>query len=196
MRLQQIIILDEKYLISGLKNRNKIVFDFIFNYYYSGLCAYARRWVNDPDVAEDLVQDFFVRLWINSSKPEIISSLKSYLFTSVKNMALNHLKHDKIKERYGIKVRQTSSAHEESTGWEFTEPELTELIEKGIEKLPPRCREIFILSRFEGKDNGKIADMLDISKRTVELQISKALKILRNELKDYLPAMLLLWLLK
>jgi RNA polymerase sigma-70 factor (ECF subfamily) len=65
-----------------------------------------------------------------------------------------------------------------------------------MEKLPPRCREIFILSRFEGKDNGKIAETLGLSKRTVELQISNALKILRVELKDYLPSVLLFLLLK
>jgi len=191
-----IITLDEKYLISGLRSKNKIVFDFVFNYYYSGLCAYARRWVADPVVAEDLVQDFFVRLWMNRSKPEITSSLKSYLFTSVKNRSINHLKHNKVKEQYGRRISETESDHQESEGWEFTESELTELIERGMEKLPPRCREIFILSRFEGKDNGKIAEMLGLSKRTVELQISNALKTLRAELKDYLPAMLLLWLLK
>ncbi len=188
--------MDEKYLISGLRSKNKIVFDFVFNYYYSGLCAYARRWVTDPDVAEDLVQDFFVRLWMNRSNPEITSSLKSYLFTSVKNRSINYLKHNKVKEQYGRHVLETKADHQESEGWEFTEPELTELIERGMEKLPPRCREIFILSRFEGKDNGKIAEMLGLSKRTVELQISNALKTLRTELKDYLPAMLLLWLLK
>ena len=172
------------------------MFDFIFSYYYSGLCAYARRWVTDPDVAEDLVQDFFVRLWVNSSKLEITTSLKSYLFTSVKNTAVNHLKHVKVKEQYGIQIMQASPHNDDPAYWEFTEPELTELIEKGLEKLPPRCREIFILSRFEGKDNGKIAETLGLSKRTVELQISNALKILRVELKDYLPSVLLFWLLK
>lgn len=65
-----------------------------------------------------------------------------------------------------------------------------------MEKLPSRCREVFCLSRFEGKNNATIAEMLDISKRTVELQISNALKILRTELKDYLPLVVLLWLLK
>lgn len=188
--------LDEKYLISELRSKNKIVFDFIFNYYYSGLCAYVRRWVINPDVAEDLVQDFFVRLWINSSKLEITSSLKSYLFTSIKNVGVNHLKHNKVKNQYGRHILETEADHQESAGWEFTEPELTELIEKGLEKLPPRCREIFVLSRFEGKDNGRIAEMLGLSKRTVELQISNALKVLRTELKDYLPSMLLFWLLK
>ncbi len=190
-----ILMLDENYLISGLNNKNKIVFDFVFSYYYSGLCAYARRWVNDPDTAEDIVQDFFVHLWINSSKLEITSSLKSYFFTSVRNKAVNHLKHLKIKERYGTQTQATVKP-EKYIAWEFTEPELVELIGKGMQKLPPRCREIFTLSRFEGKDNGKIAEMLGISKRTVELQISNALKILRFELKDYLPSIILVWLLK
>lgn len=186
--------MDEKYITAGLKNRDKTVFDFVFNYYYTGLCVYARSWVKDTDVAEDLVQDFFVKLWTNSSNIEITSSLKSYFFTSVKNRAINHLKHDKIKERFGVLAINGST--EEYSNWEYTEPELTELIEKGMQKLPPRCREIFILSRFEGKDNGEIANMLGISKRTVELQISNALKILRTELKDYLPFMLLFWLLR
>jgi RNA polymerase sigma-70 factor (ECF subfamily) len=186
--------LDEKYLISGLKTKNKIVFDFVFHYYYSGLCAFARRWVTDPDVAEDIVQDFFVRLWINSDKLEIISSLKSYFFTAVKNKALDHLKHVKIKEGYQRKVIESlkEGGH---ANWEFTESELTGLVEKGMQKLPPRCREIFTLSRFQGKDNESIARQLGISKRTVELQMSNALKILRVELKDYLSAAVILWLL-
>lgn len=186
--------MDEKYIIAGLKNKDKTVFDFVFSYYYTGLCTYTRRWVSDPDVAEDLVQDFFVRLWTNSSNIVITTSLKSYFFTSVKNRSINHLKHLKTKEKFGNQIINGST--EEYSNWEFTEPELTELIEKGMQKLPPRCREIFILSRFEGKDNGKIAEMLGISKRTVELQISNALKILRSELKDYLPSMLLFLLLK
>lgn len=186
--------MDEKYIIAGLQNKDKIVFDFIFSYYYTGLCTYTRRWVNDPDVAEDLVQDFFVRLWAKSSKIEITSSIKSYFFTSVKNSAVNYLKHVKIKEKFGVHAMNRPT--EEYSNWEFTEPELTDLIEKGMQKLPPRCREIFILSRFEGKDNAIIAEMLGISKRTVELQISNALKILRVELKDYLPSMLLFWLLR
>ncbi len=171
------------------------MFDFIFSYYYSGLCAYARRWVIAPEVAEDLVQDFFVRLWVDGSNLKISSSLKSYLFTAVKNKAVNHLKHARVKEQYGSRIMQEIREHSHA-GWEFSEPELMELIEKGMAKLPPRCREIFIMSRFEGQDNAKIAENLGISKRTVELQISNALKTLRVELKDYLPAALLLWLIR
>ncbi|MEL7586224.1 MAG: RNA polymerase sigma-70 factor [Prolixibacteraceae bacterium] len=187
--------MNEKHLISGLNSQNKVVFDFIFNYYYSGLCAYARRWVTAPDIAEDLVQDFFVWLWIDGSSLKINTSLKSYLFTAVKNKAVNHLKHVRVKEQYGIRIMQEIREHDYA-GWEFSEPELIELIEQGLEKLPPRCREIFIMSRFEGKDNAAIAETLKLSKRTVELQISNALKVLRTELKDYLPSALLLWIIR
>ena len=188
--------MEEKYLIAELKRKNKIVFDFVFNYYYSGLCAYARKWVDDKDLAEDLVQDFFFNLWVNSSRLEITSSLKAYFFTSVKNKAINHLKHVKVKEEYGRYIQEATGIQDEAVSWAFTEPELAELVDRGIQKLPPRCREIFILSRIEGKDNEHIATTFGISKRTVELQISNALKILRTELKDYLPLALLLYLFK
>ncbi len=177
--------LNEKYLIDGLKNNSKAVFDFVFTYYYSSLCAYARRWVRDEDTAEDLVQDFFVHLWIEGHRLEITSSLKSYLFASIRNRSINHLKHNQVKKQYENYITDLRSESLQSTEWEFSEAELTELIKKAMEKLPPRCREIFCLSRFEGKNNVTIAEMLGISKRTVELQISNALKILRTELKDY-----------
>ena len=188
--------MDEKYLINGLKNRNKTVFDFVFTYYYSGLCAYARKWVIDADVAEDLVQDFFVNLWIEGPNLEIASSLKSYLFTSIHNKSMNHLKHNQVKKQYENYIIRQDLEFLQSAGWEYAENELMELIENAMKKLPPRCCEVFRMSRFEGKDNATIADMLNISKRTVEIQISNALKILRNELKDYLPMVLLIWLLK
>lgn len=187
--------MNEKYLISELNSQNKVVFDFIFNYYYSGLCAYARRWVAAPEVAEDLVQDFFVKLWIDSPNLNITSSLRSYLFTAVKNRSVNYLKHARVKEQYGAQT-MWEARDQEHAGWEFSEPELMEMIEKGLEKLPPRCREIFVMSRFEGQDNAKIAENLGIAKRTVELQISNALRALRVELKDYLPAALLFWLIR
>ena len=186
--------MEEKYLILGIKNKNEVVFDFVFNYYYSGLCAYSKHWTDDSAVAEDIVQDFFVFLWINSSKLEITSSLKSYFFISVKNRTLNYLKHEKVKEQYKNEVIKETSLN--YTDWTITESELTEIIEKAIQKLPPRCREIFKLNRIQGKNNGEIAEKLGLSKRTVELQISNALKFLRVELKPFLPSAVFLYLLK
>ncbi|WP_372775823.1 RNA polymerase sigma-70 factor [Mangrovibacterium sp.] len=188
--------MEDKYIISELNKKNKIVFDFVFNHYYSGLCAFVNRWVEDRDVAEDLVQDFFFKIWVGKTTLEINTSLKSYFFASLKHRSINYMKHVKVKEEYGRHFKDNHKRVNESLIWEFTEPELVEIIDCAINKLPPRCREIFLLSRFEGVDNQRIAEELGISKRTVELQISNALKQLRIDLKDYLPLALLLYLLK
>jgi RNA polymerase sigma-70 factor, ECF subfamily len=184
---------DEKFLIQGLRKQDKAVFDLIFTYYYSGLCAYVNQFVENHDTSEDLVQEFFVRLWLNATELHITTSLKSYFFASVKNRAFDFLKHEKIKTSYANKAKKNTETGRLIENWEFTEAELRELIEKGIEKLPPRTREIFTMSRFRGISNDDISEQLDISKRTVEVQISSALKIMRKELRDYLPAALI-WL--
>jgi len=187
---------EEQYLIKGLVTRNKVVFDFIFHYYYSGLCAFCERITGSPEVAEDLVQELFVTLWLKCEQIQITSSLKNYLFTSVKNRSLDYLKRE---QRKSIKTEQFAEDRELpenlSPLW-FAEAELLAVVEKSLKKLPPRCREIFELSRFEGLKNQEIADKLGLSKRTVELQVSNALKQLRTDLKDYLPLFLLMYLLR
>lgn len=188
--------MEEKFLIAGLRNKDKVVFDFIFNYYYSGLCAYSLRYISEKETVEDIVQDFFVSLWLKSNQTLISGSLKSYLFTSVKNRCLDHLKHNKVEERFSKNMLSTSDNNDENNFDLYVESELREAINNGLEKLPPRCREIFEMSRFKGMKNQEIAEKLDISKRTVELQISLALKTLRVELKDFLPACLLYFLLR
>lgn len=185
--------LDEQYIISGLKNRNKVIFDLVFTFYYSGLCSFANRYLNDSKTAEDLVQDFFVRLWTNSEALIISSSLKAYFFACIKNQALDYLKHQAVKDRYAKNATKAVKITKPDELWEFTETELREIIEKAMMKLPPRTNEIFVMSRFNGFSNDQIAESLNISKRTVEVQISNALKVLRKELKDYLPVFLLLF---
>ena len=183
--------LDEKFLIKELNNKNKVVFDLVFTYYYSGLCAYVFHITGNREASEDLVQDFFVWLWFQTGNLTITTSLKSYIFSSAKNRALDYLKHEKVKHVYSRKAKSQKEAVLPDDMWEFTESELRELIEKGLEHLPPRTREIFLMSRFKGIPNDKIAEELNISKRTVEVQISMALKIMRSELKPYLPLLAL-----
>ena len=188
--------MEEQYLINGLLTRNKVVFDFVFHYYYSGLCAYCERITGSRQVAEDIVQDLFVTLWVKSRQIQIKNSLKNYLFTSVKNRSLDHLKHEQKKlQKLGQLTGEDEIPENLSSLW-FAEAELQPLVEKSLEKLPPRCREIFEFSRFEGLKNQEIADKLGLSKRTVELQVSHALKQLRTDLKDYLPLFLLMYLLQ
>lgn len=182
-------------IIEGLERREKIVFDYLFNYYYSSLCAFSMQYIDDHNSVEDLVQDFFVYLWVEAPKLKIKSSLKSYLFTAIKNRCLDYQKHNKITEKYQAFILFSSDKEDNSTEQFFAESELRQAIQTSLGKLPPRCREIFELSRSNGLSNQEISDKLSITKRTVELQISNSLKILRKELAEYLPFWLLIWLI-
>jgi RNA polymerase sigma-70 factor, ECF subfamily len=189
-------VLQESLLIEGLKKKDKAVFDFVFNYYYSGLCTYSMHYLNDKETVEDLVQDFFVSLWIQSEALHIKTSLKAYLFTSIKNRCLDTLKHNKVEEKYRNFILFGSSNNSSSGDSYFAETELRQAIQTCMAKLSPRCREIFEMSRLNNLSNQEISDKLSISKRTVELQISNSLKILRKELTEFLPLCLVLWLIK
>jgi RNA polymerase sigma-70 factor, ECF subfamily len=188
--------MNEATLLSGLKNKDKMVFDFVFNFYYSGLCSFALQYTKNAQQAEDLVQDFFVSLWINASKIEIKNSLKAYFFSSVKNRCLDFEKHKKVVQKHQLFFNINQSDAEPATENLYAETELRSILENGLSKLQPRCREIFELSRKKGMSNQEIADQLQLSKRTIELQISTALKTLRSELADFFPLFIIMWLLR
>lgn len=183
-------------LIEALGRRDKVAFDYIFNYYYSSLCAFSMQYVNDRETVEDLVQELFVTLWIEAPKLQIQSSLKAYFFASVKNRCFDYRKHKKVTEKYQTYFLFSSESSNNSADNYFSESELRQTIQKSLEKLSPRCREIFELSRIEGLSNKDISGKLEISKRTVELQISNALKILRKELADFLPFWFIAFLIR
>jgi len=183
--------LKDKFIIQGLERREKYIFDYIFNFYYSSLCAFAMQYINNRSAVEDLVQDFFVYFWLEVPRLNIRTSLKAYLFTSIKNRCLDFQKHRNITKKYRDFVLFSAKTNDDSMEHFFAESELRQMINSSMAKLTPRCREIFELSRNKGLSNQEISEKLSISKRTVELQISNSIKILRKELAEYLP----LWLL-
>uniref|UniRef100_UPI003216C755 RNA polymerase sigma-70 factor n=1 Tax=uncultured Draconibacterium sp. TaxID=1573823 RepID=UPI003216C755 len=190
--MQKINGLDESKLINRLKKGDQTAFEILFRYYYPGLVVFASQITLDKDEATEIVQDFFVRLWEKRSGINDNSSLKSYFFTSVKNRSLNYLKKIEIQSQV---IDQLKNLTENNQLYEpdiFVESELQEKIKVAIGKLPARCGEIFVMSRFQGLTNDEIATKFDISKRTVETQISNALKVLRIELKDYVGILILL----
>jgi RNA polymerase sigma-70 factor, ECF subfamily len=181
----------EETLVRRLMNADQTAFELLFRFYYPGLVTFATQIVLDPDEAEEIVQDFFVRLWTGRKEINRSKNLKSYFFTSVKNRALNYLKKEKVNEKIRQELKKMT---EEDWLYQpdlFVESELQTRIKTAFGKLSPRTREVFSLSRFQGLSNEQIAKQLAISKRTVETQISNALKILREELKDYLFMLLL-----
>lgn len=175
----------EKDLIVRLKEGDQTAFELLFHFYYPGLVIYASQLTADRSEAEEIVQDFFVRFWQMHQGLIPGDSLKNYFFSSIKNRSLNFLKHKKIEEKYLKQMMELSNQHLAYKPDLYVVSELQDTIKRGIDKLSPKCREIFIKSRIHGLKNEEIAEELNISKRTVETQISKALKIMRVELKDY-----------
>ena len=175
---------EEKKLFGEIRNGDEKAFEKLFHRYYGHLCLHASQILQDENAAEEIVQDFFVKLWEKRDRLTIETSVKNYLFRSVKNQALNLIKHNKIKYIYAQSVLSDTSnnpADEES----FYEINLAEKIEESILSLPEKRREIFRLSREDGLKYREIAEKLNISIKTVETQMSLAFKHLRKKLKDF-----------
>jgi RNA polymerase sigma-70 factor, ECF subfamily len=181
----------EETLIQRLINGDQTAFELLFRFYYPGLVTFASHIVLDSDEAEEIVQDFFVKLWAGRRGIKKSETLKSYFFTSVKNRALNYLKKEKISEKVRVEFREMIETDQLYQPDLFVESEFQSRIKAAFEKLPSRTGEVFTLSRFKGLSNDQIAEHLNISKRTVETHISNALKLLREELKDYLFMLML-----
>jgi RNA polymerase sigma-70 factor (ECF subfamily) len=161
-------------------------FEKIFRQFYAPLVVYACKYVGSIDVAREVVQDFFVRFYEKRESLNIGVSLKSYLYRSVYNCSINYLNQKNIQDRH-LKTIELERDHEEDMEAEIHTVELEYRIDDIINDLPAKCRQIFKMNRLEGLRNEEIAKQLNLSKRTVETQISKALKILRKKLVDYIP---------
>jgi len=177
--------ISEKDLIVRLKEGDQTAFELLFHFYYPGLVIYASQFTADRDEAEEIVQDFFVRFWQKHQQILLSDSLKNYFFSSVRNSSFNYLKHRKIETNYLKEIYDLSNAHLAYDTNLYVTSDLQEKIKSSIDLLPEKCREIFMMSRIHGLKNEEIAIELNLSKRTVETQISNALKVLRVELKDY-----------
>ena len=185
---------DDKSLALELAQGNEKVFEIIFNKYYQALCVFSKQFLNDDELAEETVQNVFVKIWEKRFSISIDTSLEHYLFRAVRNHCFNELQHQKIKKRYAQKILEDAVV-EIKTDEYFLEPNLKNEIEKALDLLPPKRKEIFRLSREEGLKYKEIAEQLDISVKTVEAQMGLALKFLREQLKDFSDIVNFLFLL-
>lgn len=170
---------------------DKRSFESLFHLHYSDLCSYAHHFIKDFAASEEIVQDLFVNLWAKKDVLEIKSSIKSYLFQSTKNRCLNLIKHIEVRENYKGFNKESRDQQESRVGTEMEEAELSEKIEMAISSLPTERQRIFRMSRFEDLKYKEIAEKLEISIKTVENQMGKALKYLRDELAEYLPLLII-----
>lgn len=167
-------------IIEGLKNGDEKAYKDLFYNYFQPLTYFAHKYLKDIDLSKDLVQGVFTQIYEKRTELNINSSLKSYLFQSVANRSINQLKSEKIHSRHHEDIKHGMEDSYQDDQLETYELEAK--INRIVNNLPGQCQRIFKLSRFEHKSNQEIADELGLSKRTVETQISKALKVLRRSL--------------
>ena len=168
-----------------LEGRN---FESLFREYFPPLMAFAGKILGDEEDAREVVHQVFINLWEKRKEVDLSTSLKSYLFTSVHNRSLNVIR-DRKKFAEG---EMPELAGEWDVSAQIESMELEEKIRESINSLPEKCREIFELNRFSGLKYAEIATQLGISVKTVENQMTKALKILREQLGKYLTLLMFL----
>lgn len=182
--------------IQSLRKGEKKAYEAIYNEFFGVLFHLCLHYLYDEKVAEEMVQDTFMKLWEIRETLNDQINLRNFLYTITKNNCLNYLRNQKvsIKHLQNIKYTEMQFNDEalEKLGNYFQFEELRVKIEEAIHKLPPEIVETFRLSRFEELSYREIADRQGISIKTVEARISKALRILRVELKDYLPIIYLI----
>ncbi len=175
---------DEIELFELIKNGDEQAFETVFHHYYKSLCLFATQMLKDDTEAEEIVQDLFVKIWEKRNRINIESSVKNYLIRSVKNLCLNYIKHNKIKNLHTKNILSESDSELQDEN-NFIEVDLLQKIEECVDSLPDKRREIFRLSREEGLKYREIAEKLNISVKTVETQMGLAFKTLREKLKNF-----------
>jgi len=176
---------------------SKQAFEALFKSHFAYLCNFAQQYVQDADTAQDICQKVFIRLWEKRSDMDPQQSIKSYLFTAVKNRCLNHIRdHKKYRSQIlDLDCGDIDFSREDDD--QLAADELQSRIEQALNQLPEKCRQVFEMSRYRQMKYQEIADELDISPKTVEAHMSKALKSLKEALNDYfiilISLLVILW---
>lgn len=165
-------------------------FEQVFKSHFKALHAYACTILKEEAQAEELVQQVFFKLWERKDQVHITQSVQAYLYRSVYHECLNYLKHQKVKKAHQSHTLYTSGAAVDPVSRDIAARELQKKIDEALRQLPEQCRTIFQMSRFEDLKYREIADKLNLSVKTVENQMGKALKIMRLQLVEFLPALL------
>jgi RNA polymerase sigma-70 factor (ECF subfamily) len=180
---------EDHLIVPAIREGNAAAFEQLFHFYYAPLCRYAGGIVAEPEDAEEIVQQVFLRIWERRAELNITVSFKAYLYRAVHNASLNH------KQRRKQNVRLDDGplrvVHAAETSHEMDVKQLEKEIGKALNVLPEQCRKIFELSRFEELKYREIAELMNLSVKTVENQMGKALRIMRERLSAYLPLLII-----
>lgn len=177
----------EKEFIEGIIEGEEWAFKTIFLKYFDSLCNFCWRYTRSKTVSEDLVQEVFTDLWKLRHTLDKNKSIVVYLYQATKNKALDYLDHKKVVWRYQENYRQENDRFVTPEIIKWEDEAFIKAVRKAIDNLPRRAQQAYVLHREDGLTYREIADVMDISVKTVESQISRALDILRGELKDDFP---------
>lgn len=180
--------LSEQQIVKSIKEGDINSFETLFKEYYERLCDFGMKYLKSIDQAEEVVQDTFYNIWKNRESLNIKTSLKSYLYTAIRNNCLQELRTRSLDIKYENYYKSHYVNESISPVDELNAKELSLVINKALNSLPERCKTIFKLSRDEGLKYQEIADKLSISIKTVEANMGKALKQFRHYLKEYAEA--------
>ncbi|WP_419699519.1 RNA polymerase sigma-70 factor [Mucilaginibacter sp. NFX135] len=184
--------MDNKEMTADLVSENEAVFEQLFKKHFRELHAYAFSLLKDWDVAEEIVQSLFLKLWEKNEWSHIQTSIKSYLYKSVYHESLNYIRRQKVQLKYQTSTAYAMKNDTDDAAGKLKMSELEHHLNNALGKLPEKCRAIFQLSRFQELKYQEIANQLDISIKTVETHMGKALRILRKEMKEFLPLIALM----
>ncbi len=182
---------DEKQenILKRLKENDRTALKELFQMHYLPVCQTISRLIRDKATVEDLAQEVFLRFWNKRQKINITSSLSAYLKRMATNEALGYLRSKKNFESEEAILNNEGSSSQ-NVEMQYLNMELGDHIKAAINELPPKCRAVFVLSRFEELTYQEIADRMEISIKTVENQMGRALRLLRTKLKTYLTIFL------
>ncbi len=171
---------ESKIFLKKLGNNKIEAYKLMYDYYYRILVLYSMKFVQQEEIAKDIVQDVLVSIWEQDNLFETISGLKNFLYSSVRNKSLNHIKHLKVEENY-LQSLGMVSHDPNQLELEIEEQEIYRRIFEVIDELPAKCKEIFEM-HLNGKKNKEIAEILKLSIETVKTQKRRAMKHLRNRI--------------
>jgi RNA polymerase sigma-70 factor (ECF subfamily) len=185
---------NEKHIIQSLDKAN---FEMLFRSHFSGLCFFAHKYVKDFEAAKEIVQDAFLSLWEKRETIDMDRPVKSYLTMIIHNKCTNYLRDNRKFDQNILHIENLAEVPEYDGADSMVEEELKNKIDTAIEELPEKCKQIFVMNRYENLKYQEIAVKLEISVKTVETQMSKALQHMRIRLAEYLTVLLamVLWFL-
>jgi RNA polymerase sigma-70 factor (ECF subfamily) len=190
MKKKEIINIDELFRKIALRDDEE-AFRTLYFHFFTPLCVFAMRYVSNRETGEDIVQDTFLKIWKNRKSIEINGSGRNFIITAVKNTCIDYLRKQENEQAWKEKMAGDNEYQSEDV---YSIVELEQMLASALAKLPENIRTVFEMNRFEGKTYAKIAAEQNLSVKTIESYMTKALKHLRIELKDYLPFVLLfLW---